>query len=289
MLQNQTIQWLDPRTLKFRPKNEAIYLAEGVLPDAALMQSVRDFGVETPIVCCPDKFVYSGERRTRAARMAKIPLVPVEIRTGTIDELETLAVNLNMHRVKSVEQITRELAELSRLDAIKKAEAKRLADLEAAQNPPAEPEVPAEPKKKLTAKERHENDKVAARAAAQARRERVMQVASGVSLRTLDRAAVVVKAVDEALANGDTAKAEKLRHVLNVQQNVGKAEKLAAGQSLELTPQKLIRKIFNYTKFMEEFYAKVVKQSGPSVFSREFKASLDACAAKAMKWKEECC
>ena len=94
-------------SLTAHPRNAAIY---GDDADEALVASIRDFGVTTPIEVTADGVVISGHRRISASRQAGIETIPAYIRGYPTDEAEVTAmIRANQYRRKTREQLTREV------------------------------------------------------------------------------------------------------------------------------------------------------------------------------------
>ena len=94
-------------SLTAHPSNAAIY---GDDADEALVASIRDFGVTTPIEVTADGVVISGHRRISASRQAGLETIPAFVRHYPTDEAEiTAMIRANQYRRKTRDQLTREV------------------------------------------------------------------------------------------------------------------------------------------------------------------------------------
>ena len=94
-------------SLTAHPRNAAIY---GDDADEALVASIRDFGVTTPIEVTADGVVISGHRRLSAARQAGLETIPAFVRNYPTDAAGTTAmIRANQYRRKTRDQLTREV------------------------------------------------------------------------------------------------------------------------------------------------------------------------------------
>jgi len=100
---------------KIRPSEENDILYHPVNPKdpaiQALAESIGINGLLEPLVLSKDLHIISGHRRYAACRLAKLPQVPCEIRTGILSgdpEFITLIREFNRQRVKGVDEIFRE-------------------------------------------------------------------------------------------------------------------------------------------------------------------------------------
>jgi protein gp37/ParB-like chromosome segregation protein Spo0J len=93
-------------TLSPHPDNLRIY---GDDLDVSLIDSIRVKGVLSPLLITEDGVIISGHRRWRAAKVAKLDVIPVTI-FGSNDQLDILdaLIESNRQRVKTNEQIGRE-------------------------------------------------------------------------------------------------------------------------------------------------------------------------------------
>ena len=86
--------WIDPSLLKPNPKQPRIEFNQKLLDE--LCDSIKENGIPQPIIIehngGDDFYIIAGERRTRAAKMAGLKKVPVQIRK--FDEQQKLEVAL---------------------------------------------------------------------------------------------------------------------------------------------------------------------------------------------------
>ena len=184
--------YMNPFDLEPHEVNEDIYRDA---PDEEFIESIKRLGVLEPILAkeeltdgAPLTVVLSGHRRMNAARALEMDEVPVIIQpeelVGTDDEAIRLLILSNRQRNKTNEQRAREF------DVLKEVESRLAEDRGKGGR------GQAEEGKTGTARD------IAAQAV-------------GMSGMTAERASVVVKAIDEAEAGGDEAKAADLRRMLN--------------------------------------------------------------------------
>ena len=184
--------YMNPFDLEPHEVNEDIYRDA---PDEEFIESIKRLGVLEPILAkeeltdgAPEIVVLSGQRRMNAARALEMDEVPVIIQpdelVGTDDEAIRLLILSNRQRNKTNEQRAREF------DVLKEVESRLAEDRGKGGR------GQAEEGKTGTARD------IAAQAV-------------GMSGMTAERASVVVKAIDEAEAGGDEAKAADLRRMLN--------------------------------------------------------------------------
>ena len=94
-------------SLTAHPLNAHIYRDDA---DEALVASIRDFGVTTPIEVTGTGVIISGHRRLSAARQAGLETIPAFVRNYPTDEAAVTAmVRANQYRRKTREQLTREV------------------------------------------------------------------------------------------------------------------------------------------------------------------------------------
>jgi len=96
----ENIQIIDIKLLKPNPLNFTLYGEEPV--DEELMSSIKEYGIQEPLICTSDYIQISGHRRLKASRALCLTEVPVIIRTFK-DETEMKAALLesNRQRVKT--------------------------------------------------------------------------------------------------------------------------------------------------------------------------------------------
>ena len=102
------MHWLEPDTLQANPLSELIY---GNAMTDSLRASVREDGIQSPLVVCKDGLkVISGNTRLRVAKelgMAKVPVLFVEGEL-TSEEERNLVLSHNVAREKTNEMKVRE-------------------------------------------------------------------------------------------------------------------------------------------------------------------------------------
>ncbi len=211
MTTERIITRMSPSKLRNHPLNQEIYADK---PDAEFLDLTKD-GIEEPIVCTPGFVSISGHRRMQAARIHKHKDVPVIIRNDCDDPdyVEWLLVISNRHRVKTNEQLAREV---QHLHAIAERRTKK-------GRPPEKPQVTTET---------DVADKGATDGTFNSPPGRVVeQVAGqlGIGKETARKAKKVVDEIDAAEAKGHTKKAAKIRDALNTQ-GVGPAHDVATGK-----------------------------------------------------------
>ena len=73
------VQVLGLRDISAAPENDQIYRAISVDDVTDLVRSIREHGVQEPLLVSTDGFVISGHRRRFAAQLAGLSEVPVRI------------------------------------------------------------------------------------------------------------------------------------------------------------------------------------------------------------------
>jgi ParB-like chromosome segregation protein Spo0J len=108
------------KSLSVHPLNEKLY---GTLePDPALVESIRQVGLLSPLVINSQKQILSGTRRWLAAKAIGLETLPKSTFRGTAAEEERLIIEANRQRVKTKGQIAREAAALLRIEKTLAAE-----------------------------------------------------------------------------------------------------------------------------------------------------------------------
>lgn len=184
---------MNPADLKNHPDNIEIY---GTQPlDDEMLASVKEFGIFQPIHCTKDSVVLGGHRRRQHALAGKVKSVPVLMARNAISPEEQVVqiVELNRFREKTMEQKAREYGKLAEAKAIL-ARKRQAAGLKKGLETP----VP----KNFTEREKGE---AKAQAAAEV----------GMSRPTAEKAAAVVKKIDELTDEGKAQEAAELRDALN--------------------------------------------------------------------------
>ena len=192
---DQTLERRDPRTLKNHPLNIRLY---GDAPDQEFVAKVKQHGIKEPLLILPDSTVVSGHRRRQAAIINKIAEVPVIVLRNLTDplEIEEQIIVCNEQRVKTTEQRAREYEHLKTIEAERAK--KRQAHGQTA------------PGKRLGANYPKRSDSTKQGKSSELAAEKV-----GLSTRTAERAAAVVKEIDRAEAEGEPERAQELRQTLN--------------------------------------------------------------------------
>jgi hypothetical protein len=110
----QQVEFLPLDSLLTAPENDAIYqaIAQDDPETIGLARSVKEHGIQQPILVSKDNYIMSGHRRRVAAQLAKLVLVPVLVspvsRTEDYKEFLRLLVELNSQRIKSTSVLLRE-------------------------------------------------------------------------------------------------------------------------------------------------------------------------------------
>ena len=203
-----------PEDLTPHPTNSKIY---GDTVDEEFVESVRA-GLVEPVVATEEMVLVSGHRRTAAAVQLEWDVVPVIVRTDLKDPLdvEEALILANRQREKTTEQKAREFTRLKEIEEARSSKGGR-------------------GNKRLDQSSPDFNDRSDVKAAE----------AAGLSRTTAQKAAKVVKAIDEAEAEGDEDQAESLRSTLN--KNVSKAHRRVADPPKDISESHL-------TPHMEEVF-----------------------------------
>ena len=173
---------VDIKMLKPHPLNEEIY-SDGA--DAELVDSIKKVGILHRIVVTPTYTVISGHRRLVAAMNAELEQVPIEIREDLTDplDIEEALILSNRNRDRTNEQRAREMMHLERIESTR-AEERQLRGVTA---------------------EEGEKGRALDKAA--------KKVKMGTT--TAKRAKKVIKAIDDAVSDGDEDLAGELRDEMN--------------------------------------------------------------------------
>lgn len=204
----------DPRKLKEHPENRGLYEDDA---DAELVESIKSVGIVEPLLILRDDSVVSGHRRRDGAIKAGLKTVPCRV-DGDTDPSDAIAVkklllSANRYRVKTREQVAREVAAWEKIEAHEAAE--RMA---ATQAKPGE-KVGSKAGPNLAQPSAKAGRSIAAAA------ERV-----GVKRETAKKMKAVVAAIEAAGKAGDTARVHKLRELLN-NKSVDAAYREATGKA----------------------------------------------------------
>lgn len=106
------------------PLNQRIYGQEKL--NSELVSSITNLGILEPLLLNKQRQILSGHRRWAVAAHLKIEQVPVIYFTGSELEAEQVIIESNRQRVKTKGQVSREAAELMRIE--KALAAKRRAE-----------------------------------------------------------------------------------------------------------------------------------------------------------------
>ena len=106
------VQVLPLRDISAAPENDQIYRAVSVHDVRDLVRSIRQHGVQEPLLVSTDGFVISGHRRRLAAQLAGLSEVPVRIhpvsRRGNHEAFVKLLVEMNTQRIKGADVLLHE-------------------------------------------------------------------------------------------------------------------------------------------------------------------------------------
>lgn len=193
--------------LRPHPFNDRIYGDDGAA-DADLRASIRSLGVLVPLVVLPDGRIVSGHRRWGAARAEGLTEVPVTDYPGDPeDETEVMAAILehNRQRVKTEEQRTREVTAM--LEVEQERARRRMLHTDVTQDAPSDNGTGPSALDALGPSPQ-QNGKTG-------KASEVVGDLVGMSARQVEKAAAVIKMMDEMVAAGDYKAAEGLRQTLN--------------------------------------------------------------------------
>lgn len=242
-----TYERRDPSKLKNHPLNITIY---GDAPQGdeqkaeweQFLASVKERGIDTPLLILPDNTIVSGHRRNRAARILGLKEVPVIVRNDLEDDLdaqETLIVSNRETRTRTNQQKALEYQALRRIEQ-ERANARRSAG--GAKGAPGSAKTPENIGSKKSGEPvphsfQNESGRASTRAAEQQ---------GEWSRKTAERASTVQTAIKEAQSKGQHEKADELTQTLN--QSVSRAydkvkPKKKAGK--RKAPKRVSRKEFN--------------------------------------------
>lgn len=227
----------NPRDLRPHPLNDEIY---GDRTDADLIKSIKEKGVLNPLLITHDNRIISGHRRWGSAIAINLDTVPVVV-FGSTDELEIeeALIESNRQRQKNNEQVGREYTHLSRIinerqsrqganqHTMKAVTDQTAIEEQVSGNPP--PKTNEQLGREFTEKQseftRRESkaDRASGKYLPEAQKELRPTVkaaqAIGISRPTADKAAAVVKVIDQLKSEGKTAQAEQVRKKLNTSVN----------------------------------------------------------------------
>lgn len=195
------VQMRSVTELRPHPLNDRVYGDDGA-EDLDLRASVRSLGVLMPLVVLPDGRIVSGHRRWGAARAEGLTEVPTTDYAGDPqDETEIKAAILehNRQRVKTEDQRAREIAAM--LEVEHERGLKKKAHGQTA------------PGRTLGASDAPSVDQPANGRAPKS--SAIVGDLLGMGARTVEKAAAVIKQMDDMIAAGDYKAAEDLRQTLN--------------------------------------------------------------------------
>jgi ParB-like nuclease domain len=190
------IQYVDPKSLRPHPLNRWLY--GETRPADDYVESIREDGVREPIRVTQDLMIVSGHQRCATAIAVGRKLVPIIVEPEALDDLviRRELIICNKRRPKTREQEAREFAALSEVNADLAKKRQR----DHAQTAPGR------------GKNTSGKNAVSVRRAKTAKEEAAATL--GMSRHTAEKQTEVVKAIDQAEAAGDTAKAAELRDKL---------------------------------------------------------------------------
>jgi len=198
--ERQRIEYRPLSALQPHPLNASIY-GDGC--DQELLDSVKAKGILTPLLVTKNDQIISGHRRYNAAQMAGLTEVPVVIvETHDPLEIEELLIMTNRQRNKTPEMIAREYEQLLKIEAIRGK--KRMSE---------------------GGKGQVNSPDLANNRGKQARD--IVAQKLGVGGQKAERAAKVVKKIDELRHTGKGEEAEELRTTLNKQSVNAAYQKIA--------------------------------------------------------------
>lgn len=190
-------------TSQLRPHAENAHIY-GDNADGELIESIRGKGILTPLLITKDNRIISGHRRWEAARRLNLASVPVTV-FGSGDELDILEalIDSNRQRQKTNEQIGREYETLKRVYHERESKQGKRNDLQATSS------FMNDEVEEISDVHKREGKVTQEKPTTQAAK------AIGVSQHHADKAAAVVKAVDDLASSGKKREAEQLRSTLN--------------------------------------------------------------------------
>lgn len=190
------ISKLNPANLKNHPLNIGIY---GSDPEEEFVEMVRENGVHDPIMVTTDNVIVSGHRRNQAAKICGIKEVPVLIIMDKLEplEIEKLLILSNKQREKTNEMKTREYQRLKEIEADQAKS--RLKTSTGGKSP--------QPRENVPYPEKHSEK--------QGKSSDIAAKEVGMSGKTAEKAAKVVKKIDELKSAGKEDEAAELTETLN--------------------------------------------------------------------------
>lgn len=194
-VQTEIIKRVAPGSLKPNPLNAALYGTEPV--DPALTKSVKENGIQVPLIVTPNNLVIAGHRRLSVALELKLADVPVIVRSFS-DSLseEAALVENNRQRVKTNEMLGNEGLKFVEIEKMRAKLRQKEGGLRKGAEKPADLGKPG------------------------AVREHLGELL-GVSGPTAQRLVETTKAVQELVKEGKNDEAKQLRNALNKSVNGG--------------------------------------------------------------------
>ncbi len=185
----RTLETRNPAKLKIHPGNAPLY---GNVADPKFIEHVKKYGIISPLLITADDLIIGGHRRRQAALNLKIDEVPVIVLRDdlTEDEIMLLLLADNQYREKSTETRAREFQLIIEIEERQAKERQKLSQGRGKKGPENVPDLLGDARD-LAAKK------------------------VGMSGKTAEKAAAVVKEIDKAEAAGETEKAGELRETLN--------------------------------------------------------------------------
>jgi ParB-like chromosome segregation protein Spo0J len=214
MAERYRLRQIDPQELKNHPLNAELY---GSDVDPAFVDDIKKRGVLESCLATADGILVSGHRRRQAAILAGLKTIPVMIdykldARVDLEVREALIQSNRTTRERTVEQRTREFAELERIEKVRAEQRKANKQFRKQQNAAGNPvrlpvDAPADPPGRA--------DEKAAQAV-------------GLKRSTARKAKQVVEQIDRLQAEGSPETAEAARQALNAG-HVAEAGRIAAG------------------------------------------------------------
>jgi len=208
--------------LTIHPLNLQLY-GENVCQE--LLESIEKVGVITPLVITKEKVIISGHRRMLAAKKAKIQFVPVRIIENDDPlDIEEMLIMANRQRQKTNEQVAREYAKLKEIES-ERAKKRSLQNLKQNQNTEVVNSPPRDKSRDIVAQK------------------------LGIGSQKAERAAKVVKKVDELIQECKEEEAQAIREKLNKSVNAAYQEVIKTHEPTPtpIMPQKKNKSTFNLT------------------------------------------
>lgn len=215
---NMQIIMEDPQHLSRHALHIAIYGQESI---SALIENIRDVGIQTPLLITQDHRIISGYRRWQAAINLGLPTVPVQISSLTEEDdiAKMLILSNKDNRERTAQQKAKEVQQLKALNKGRNP-VKNDEKTECLQNEDISPEhkTNEDPHITIPSHDRDWTQKVGEQL--------------GISPSKAYRLDYTATAIDQLTANGKTQEAEAVRVALN------KSEYAGYQKARELKPPK---------------------------------------------------